>query len=270
MEALTKGFDEYILAIDPGQYSTQLGFPPDNWQSQLLGSSHKRKVLNCSRQSGKSQIAAIKASHTAWVEERRDMLIISPTLRQSVELQAKIKDVIRNARHDAEITYDLDEDSKMSCALSNGSRIISLPGQNPGNIRGYSRPRMIIIDEAAYATDELYEAVRPMLARAPDCELIVMSTPHGKRGFFYSLCTGTSDRWERYVVAATSCPHISEEFLLEEQEELGPLMYAQEYCNQFIDTEEQLFSTEHIEAAFTSTREVLNKNLDSDRGLLNV
>lgn len=261
---------EYDLALNASLYSTQLGFPPDDWQGKLLMSNHKRKVLNCSRQSGKSQIAAIKASHTAWVESRRDMLIISPTLRQSIELQAKIKDVIRNARYDAKITYELDEDSKMSCTLTNGSRIIALPGMNPGNIRGYSRPRMIIIDEAAYASDELYEAVRPMLARAPDCELIVMSTPHGKRGFFFKLCTGTSDRWERYVVPVEDCPHISPEFVEEEREEHGELIFEQEYHNAFIDTEEQMFSAEHIEAAFTSTRPILNSNMDSNRELLNV
>ena len=47
--------------------------------------------------------------------------------------------------------------------LPNGSRIVSLPGKEE-TIRGFSGATLIIIDEAARVPDDLYYAVRPMMA----------------------------------------------------------------------------------------------------------
>lgn len=255
---------EMALSFDAAMFAERIGFPPDDWQKRFYWSPAKRKIANCSRQTGKSQTAANKATHRARYTRNRDVLIIAPTLRQSVEMQGKVKDAIRGARLIADYAFDLENDSKMSCTLENGSRIISLPGQNPGNIRGYSRPVMVIIDEAAYASDELYHAVRPMLATAPDCELILLSTPHGKRGFFYDTWISESGRWEKYLVPAEACPRISDEFLEEEREALGDLIFEQEYHNAFVDTEEQVFGTKYIEAAFTDEVEPLFSDVTTD------
>ena len=43
---------------------------------------------------------------------------------------------------------------------------------------------MLLIDEAARVPDAMYKALRPMLA-VGDGDLWLMSTPYGKRGFFY-------------------------------------------------------------------------------------
>ena len=43
----------------------QLGFEPDREQAQVLGSASKRGLLNCTRQWGKSTIAAAKAVYQA-------------------------------------------------------------------------------------------------------------------------------------------------------------------------------------------------------------
>jgi hypothetical protein len=41
------------------------GITPDDWQERFLRSSSDRILLNCSRQSGKSTMAAVRAVHTA-------------------------------------------------------------------------------------------------------------------------------------------------------------------------------------------------------------
>ena len=53
------------LAIDPVQFAITLGINPDPWQQELLLTEEKRVILNCSRQSGKSTLAAIIALHHA-------------------------------------------------------------------------------------------------------------------------------------------------------------------------------------------------------------
>ena len=59
--------------------------------------------------------------------------------------------------------------------LGNGSRILSLPGQE-GTIRSFSGVRLLIIDEAARVPTALYKAVRPDAGRVSGGRLICLST----------------------------------------------------------------------------------------------
>ncbi len=99
--------------------------------------------------------------------------------------------------------------------LTNGSRIEALPGTEK-TIRGFSGVDLLVLDEAARVDDELYFAVRPMLAISGGA-LMMLTTPHGKRGVFYEEWTGGAG-WERYEVPAAECPRIPEAFLEEEPE----------------------------------------------------
>ncbi len=75
-------------------------------------------------------------------------------------------------------------ESALRVELANGSRVVSLPGQEQ-TIRGYSAPDLVLFDEAARADDRLYYAIRPMLATNPAARLILLSTPFGTQGFFH-------------------------------------------------------------------------------------
>src|SRR5438445_9788111 len=64
----------------------KLGLEPDAWQKEVLETKHKRILLNCCRQAGKTTVAAILAlSETYWVPGSKT-IIVSPSLRQSTEL----------------------------------------------------------------------------------------------------------------------------------------------------------------------------------------
>lgn len=64
----------------------------------------------------------------------------------------------------------------------------------------------------------------------------------------------TSDEpWQRVEVPATTCPRIGAAFLAEERRSLGDLVYRSEYGCEFVDTEDQVFSPEHIAAALDDT-----------------
>jgi hypothetical protein len=79
--------------------------------------------------------------------------------------------------------------------------------------------------------------------------LILLSTPAGKRGHFYETWLGSGYGWERIELTAAQCPRISPEFLAEERQILGELMYRQEYLCAFEDTEVSAFQTDLIMAA---------------------
>ena len=55
---------------------------------------------------------------------------------------------------------------------------------------------LMLIDEAARAPDELYRAMRPSLA-VGDGDLWLMSTPNGRRGFFWEEWEMGGPEWER-------------------------------------------------------------------------
>ena len=211
-------------ALDPvGFVQDRLKFAPDPWQARLLRSRAPWILLNCCRQSGKSTTTAALALHTA-IYDPGLVLLVSPSLRQSRELFSKVIAFLKDLQP-AEI---LEEDNKSSCTLANGSRIVSLPG-DARTIRGYSSPKLIIVDEAAYVEQQMFIALRPMRAATPGgCQLILLSTPNGRQSgqYFFETWFHGED-WERYEVRAAECPRISSEFLESERRELG-VLFSQE------------------------------------------
>lgn len=234
-------------ALDPVILARQLWrAEPDPWQAGVLRWTGKRLILNCHRQSGKSTTAATLGLHTALYVPGSLVLLISPSLRQSSELFRKVGDQLDRLA----VKPRLVEDNKLSFELEGGSRVVSLPSSE-GTIRGFSGATLIIEDEASRVGDDLYRAVRPMLAVSAG-RLILMSTPFGKRGHFFEEWTNGGATWERVEVKATECPRISAAFLEEERASLGDWWYRQEYCCEFVETVDQVFGYDLVMAAMNS------------------
>jgi hypothetical protein len=228
----------------------QSGCRPDPWQAALLTSTAARTILLASRQSGKSTTCAVLALHQALAHPRSLVLLLSPSLRQSQELFKKVQEVYRAAGHHV----PLHAESALRYEMNNSSRIIALPGTEP-NIRDYSSVDLLVIDEAARVSDELYFATRPMLAVSGG-RLILLSTPFGRRGFFHQAWTDGED-WERIKIAASECPRISRAFLEEERRTLPPLWFQSEYLCEFVDVVDQVFAYGDVMGAVTAAVEPL-------------
>jgi len=70
---------------------------------------------------------------------------------------------------------------------------------------------LLLVDEASRVPDELYMAVRPMLA-ASSGALWLMSTPCGKRGFFWEAWERGGPEWERIRAPGNECGRIDRAF----------------------------------------------------------
>ena len=224
---------------------TQLRFQPDAQQCEVLDSVAKRGILNCTRQWGKSTVSAAKAVHRAWTERGSLVLVASPSERQSGEFLRKATEFARRLG----VRPRGDGDNAVSLQFPNGSRIVGLPGTE-ATVRGFSAVSLLMIDEAARVPDALYKALRPMLAVGKG-DLWLMSTPYGKRGFFYDAWTHGGDRWARISVAATECTRIPAEFLEEERAALGSVWHAQEYMCEFVDNGADWFHRGVVEGALS-------------------
>ena len=138
---------------------------------------------------------------------------------------------------------ELEESNKLSIRLARTrSRIVALPGHDPKTIRGFSSPRLIVVDEAAFVLDETYAALVPMLAASPEGRIALLSTPFLQQGFFYAAWHGFGN-WERYEVPSRDCPRISATWLEERRRE-DPLKFAREYECSWSAGADCLFSDE--------------------------
>jgi hypothetical protein len=227
--------------------SERAGIEPDDWQADLLRSQSKQMILLCSRQSGKSTITSILALHQAIYAPNSLILLLSPSLRQSQELFRKLQDFYNALESDS--LPQAVEESALRMELSNGSRIIALPGKE-ATIRGFSGVALLIIDEASRVEDALYQSVRPMLAVSGG-RIILLSTPFGKRGFFHKEWSDGMD-WQKVKITANDCPRIDKEWLERERQMIGDWWYLQEYFCEFVETNDQIFSYDDINAALSS------------------
>lgn len=160
------------------------GFEPDPVQRQVMTTTGNQLLL-CHRQWGKSTTVAAIALEDACTEPGSLVLLVSRSMRQSGELFRKVKNFYLLTQ-----PLPLIQDSALSFELSNRSRIVSLPGSEE-TIVGYSSVKRLIMDEAARIPDATYYAVRPMLAMSQG-SIIALSTPFGRRGWFYEAWEGTS------------------------------------------------------------------------------
>ena len=269
-------------AIDRSYYMESLGFRCFPWQKAVLDSEGKRKVINGARQSGKSTIVSGVPCHTARFCPGSISIIGAPTENQANETMSKVIGFCRS---------DPDYPKMLKCSneeikLENGSRIIVRPAKSD-TFRGYSCPRVIVLDEASRIEEDAYTSgARPMLTDNPEGELYLISTPFGREGFFYRAMTedNAADVWERYevrspwhVVGAGSEtylePFMDEDeyrrsmeakgikawfsprhrdfgFQTEQLAEMGKTQYLQEYETEFVEKAGQVFSYDDIEAMF--------------------
>jgi hypothetical protein len=200
----------------------RLGLEPDPWQVEVLEGRHPRLLLNCCRQAGKSTAVAVLGLAEALFTCGAKVLLVSRSHRQSRELFRIVTGFHRRLGSPLEERRTTEE-----LELANRSRIVSVPCREE-TIRGYSGVTLLVIDEAARVPDDLYRAVRPMLAVSAG-RLICLSTPYGKRGFFHDCWAHGGADWARIEIPAERIKRITPEFLAQERRALGESWFRQEY-----------------------------------------
>lgn len=264
MPATQSTLNSYGLCIDrvserltqrpersPLGYAEQLSIQLDSWQRRLLDSSARQILLNVTRQGGKSTISALLGLTTVLAREGQLALVVSPGERQSRLLFQKLLQFYYQLGQPVRATTI----NKLSLELANGSQVYALPGDE-GTIRGFSDVALLLIDEASRVDDAMMGAVRPMLAVSGG-RLVAMSTPWGKRGWWYQAWAEGGGDWERYEVPVTECPRISPEFVEQERRALPRLVFASEYLCEFVEPEDSAFSYDSIARAFRPELEPL-------------
>ena len=239
--------DDLREALDAALFAQRLGFDPDPWQSEFLRHEGKRLLLACARQTGKSATTAVKALHRATHHAGSLVLIVCPSIRQAAELYHKVRSY---ARIDDNSAVETISDTQSGFTLDNGSRVIVVPATSE-HIRAFSVD-LLIIDEASWVPDAVVESVVPMLSTT-DGTLCLLSTPAGKRGYFYrswaSSQKNPGEPWTAWRVRADECRRVSAAFLAQERASLPAHVYWREYESEFLDAEGSLLGGGTLAAA---------------------
>ena len=224
-------------ALDPAvTFEAAFGLAPLDWQLGFLRSDRNTAVLK-GRQVGASLAAAASAIHVARYAAD-DVVIVSPSLKQSGEILGRARSGLRR------LGVELEQDSASMLRLTNGARIVSLPG-TARSVRGWSA-RLLILDEAAYIEPETWVAARALVATGG--RVIVQSTPAAEFGPYFELVRAADPTWAHYTIRSDAVPTISAAFLEAERRAMTPGAFATEYECQFGKSGETLFSAARIAA----------------------
>src|SRR5215203_9710 len=248
--------DDIRFAVDPVAFAEDVlpRIDPDvksldPWQRDFLETRARRMLVNAFRQSGKSTLTGILALHRALYYPRSLVLILAPSLRQAGEFFEKVSMGFSELSGGG-LAIEAESDRKLGKKLTNGSRIEALPGSQKST-RGFSKPSLIIVDEAAQIDDSLYTALRPMLIRDKEGgRLLMLSTPYGKRGVFWRLWD-TGEIWDRVHVPYTAVDWMTPSVIEEARNELLDWEFKQEFLCTFEQNQMAVFNVEDFRASTT-------------------
>jgi phage FluMu gp28-like protein len=229
-----------------------LGEEPFDYQREFMDDSSQRKAAVCGRRVGKSTMASWLALWYSITHANAEILITAKAQRQSMELFNEVKKQIRQSEID-EDRWGITRDTRTEINFDNGSRIICLPvGTDGSNIRGYGTD-LLVVDEAAFVADEIFQQVlSPMLA-VGDSNFILLSTPFGKKGFLYERFR--DETWHTLQIPTWENPMIDDEFIEEQRRNLTPTQFRQEIRGEFVESADSFFTrAELMNAASESVR----------------
>jgi phage FluMu gp28-like protein len=162
-----------------------------------------------------------------------------------MELFNQVEKEIRNSDISDE-QWGIANKTRTEITFKTGSRIIALPvGRDGSNIRGYGGPdNMIIVDEAAFVPDQVFQEVLSPMMAIGDGHFILLSTPFGKKGFLFERFT--DDDWFTMQVPSSANPKIDEKFIEEQRKNLTTTQFKQEILGQFVESVDSFFNRDEL------------------------
>ncbi len=216
-----------------------------HWQKEIV-EYMGNVTIRGGRQDGKTVAAAERIYQLAKKFPKSRHLIIAASERQENYLYERVCDLIgRNY---------VGRKTLKRVEMNNGTIIFKFPVGTTGMfLEGLASIDFLHADEAIHIHWRVWDSILPMLAEPRKRGLgwiTLLSATRGKpKGYFF-------DSFERkdflkITVKSEDCPHISKEFLKEELERLGPVMYGVIYNGNFSEEGYKYFSSWIIRKAAT-------------------
>ena len=200
-------------------------------QKEVLKSLTKNRFNICvaGRRWGKTSLSIVAAFERAFKGEK--VWIVFPVYPQAMDSFRTMKSLIRQLPEEMYVIKEVEK----RIEIANGGSIQIKSADKPERLRGAGGLSLVVFDEAAYQSKETWETVRPILSDSLGSALFI-STPNGMN-WFYELFDNAKrrDEWTIHHYPTESNPNIKPEELFQAREELGSLVYAQEFLAEFTE-----------------------------------
>lgn len=148
-------------------------------------------VVKACRQVGKSAMAINELLRFAFNYTKSISGYIAPTLKLSKKTFEELLKML-----DGSNLVRKSNGTDLIIELVNGSVIYFFSGEQRDNLRGFTISGLLVIDEAAFITDDIYNECISPWTDAQKAVTLIISTPKFKIGFFYELyIKGLSADW---------------------------------------------------------------------------
>ena len=214
------------------------GFNPDEVQRRILEETNTHILVLAPRQTGKSTAAAVRVLYTAVYNQCATILLASASGRQSGQILEKARQLARQMGLDLAGPPPKCE----GFTLPNGSIVVALPDSEE-TIRGFSAPCLIVVDEAAFASDTLFTALEPMLT-VSNGTLMLLSTPNGQVGYFYEQWHLQDNHWTNIFGTLEDCPRVNTKAIEGMRKSMAKADFEQEFECKFVASSGQFISVE--------------------------
>lgn len=236
--------DYEYLRENPSEFVTNIiGIEPFEYQKNFMDDPSDRKVFVAGRQVGKSRTASWMALHYAVTHPDSLVLVTADALRQSSELFSQLQSEINNSGL-ADAQWGIERSTQTEIEFSHGSRIKVVPtGRNGNKIRGFTAD-LIIIDEAAFVENKIFEEVIEPMTLVSGGTIVLSSTPYGASGYFYNKSTEaelSDSRWSKTAVSSYDNPAIDDDDIEDMKKGKTRNQIKQEILGEFVPAGDQFF-----------------------------
>lgn len=217
-----------------------------DYQREMVDVIHNNKdsILLCSRQMGKTTVAAMYILWMATFFGKKRCIIASKAMNHAVEIQSRIK-----------FAYEeLPEWMKAGCKFYNrtsiefdNSSVIICEATSEKTGRGGS-PSILFLDEIAFISkriqDEMWASIAPSLSTGG--KLVITSTPNGDSDLFAQLWRGANaeqNSFKPLQVLWWMHPDRDQKYYDEMRGKLGEIKTKQELDCEFLSSDALLISS---------------------------
>ena len=137
-------------------------------------------VVKAPRQRGKSFVSQGVLCHYALTYKNTVSAIVEPTNAQA----RKVFRSIKNGLWESGVIKKANE-TFLEIEFINDSRIMFKSAESGDNLRGYTVSGILVLDEAAFVSQEILELVLPWL-NVHNAPMLIVSTPKIRDGVFYN------------------------------------------------------------------------------------
>ncbi len=223
--------------------------PHSTGQMEWMLCDAKVRVGACGRRWGKSESIGVDVALYALEHPHTSQFVLAPTDDQTKII---MEEVSRRLHAIPGMTNVIDEKKSpfWSIKLIDGTGLkpqTSIQARTLGvdgkGLRGHKAHR-VIIDEVDFAPQEVLQRVVPPMLLDYDGDLVLISSPNGRRYFYRQFLAGqdiSQDRVRSFRFPSSDNPYLSRAYLEHERKTRPDRIFRIEYLAEFLDDDGSVF-----------------------------